>query len=78
MPPDPAQTTLPAQAKDLATKVRQLTTRRRTPPGECPHRPERIWCWWAYNWRTGKNDIFCAACCDCGAVLAGAAEEEVA
>lgn len=40
----------------------------------CPHPPARIWFWFAYNYLTGKADIPCAACCDCGTVLLGGVE----
>lgn len=64
-------TTLPA---DLSGTVRQLTAHRlASTPGACPHPPTRLFTWWAYD------GTLCAACCDCGAVLAGAADaEEVA
>jgi len=34
---------------------------------DCPHRPERVYAWHA------ADGTLCAACCDCGQVLAGAA-----
>ena len=37
----------------------------------CQHPPARVWFWFAYNCDTDKNDIPCAACCDCGQVLLG-------
>lgn len=33
-----------------------------------PHPPARLWTWRA------ADGVLCVACCDCGAVLAGAAE----
>jgi hypothetical protein len=42
----------------------------------CPHPPQRLYAWHAFNYRTGKNDILCVACCDCGAVLEGNAAAE--
>lgn len=53
-----------------AEAVRNLTARRQPATGECPHPPARIFTWWAYD------GTLCAACCDCGAVLAGAADAE--
>lgn len=41
----------------------------------CPHPPPRLYAWHALNPQTGKADILCVACCECGAVLQGAADE---
>lgn len=73
-------TARPAAEADFTAIARQVAAARQRSPGSCSHPPERIYAWWAYNCRTGKNDILCAACCDCGAVLAGGAsldDEEV-
>ena len=43
---------------------------------ECKHPYNRIYFWYAYNYGTGKVDIPCAACCDCGKVLIGEIELE--
>jgi hypothetical protein len=69
------ETTRLAQVTDLTNTVRHLTATRRAVAAGCTHLPDRLFTWWAYNWRTDKNDILCAACCDCGQVLAGAAED---
>ena len=37
---------------------------------DCKHPPSRYWSWFAYNAETGKRDVLCVACCDCGHVLA--------
>lgn len=37
--------------------------------GGCAHPAERLHAWWAYD------GTLCVACCDCGAVLAGAADD---
>ena len=37
---------------------------------ECKHPPERVFSWFS------SDGTFCAGCCDCGKVLAGAANEE--
>jgi hypothetical protein len=42
---------------------------------ECKHPPTRIYFWFAYNYKTGKNDIPCAGCCDCGKILLGGITE---
>ena len=39
----------------------------------CKHPPSRYYSWFAYNPVTDKSDILCVGCCECGAVLAGAA-----
>lgn len=39
----------------------------REPTFECKHPPDRIYAWWA------TDGTLCAGCCDCGAVLSGAA-----
>jgi hypothetical protein len=36
---------------------------------ECNHPPTRLYAWNAFD------GVLCVACCDCGAVLKGAAEE---
>jgi hypothetical protein len=41
----------------------------------CKHPAHRIYAWFVPDARTGK-DILCAACCDCGEVLAGGVTEE--
>jgi len=43
---------------------------------KCSHPANRNFAWFALNHETGKEDILCVACCDCGAVLQGAPEEE--
>jgi hypothetical protein len=43
---------------------------------ECRHPATRIYSWFAYNYKTGKKDILCAGCCDCGKILTGNASEE--
>jgi len=40
----------------------------------CKHPATRVYSWFAYNCETGKKDILCAGCSDCGKVLAGGAE----
>lgn len=37
----------------------------------CKHPPHRLYSWWAFNHLTGKNDILCVGCCECGKVLKG-------
>ena len=44
---------------------------------KCKHPPARYYSWFAYNYRTGKKDILCIGCCDCGEILAGAVTEEI-
>ena len=41
--------------------------------GSCKHPPVRVFAWFAWNCRTNQKDLFCAACCACGEVLAGGA-----
>ena len=41
----------------------------------CKHPPKRLYSWHAYNYKTGKKDILCVCCCECGEILTGAAEE---
>ncbi len=41
----------------------------------CKHNPVRLYSWFAFNCVTGLSDWFCVACCDCGHVLKGSAEE---
>jgi hypothetical protein len=36
---------------------------------ECTHPEERLFAWWAYD------GSLCVCCCECGAVLQGAAED---
>jgi len=43
---------------------------------KCKHSPTRYYSWFAYNYKTGENDILCVGCCDCGEILAGAVTEE--
>ena len=62
--------TTPPQTADLAATVRKLATAPHPPTG-CPHPPARLFTWWAYD------GSLCAGCCECGAVLAGAAEEVI-
>ncbi len=40
---------------------------------DCRHPATRLFSWLALNENTGKADILCVACCDCGAALQGAA-----
>jgi hypothetical protein len=42
--------------------------------GTCKHPAARVYFWFAWNCETGKTDIPCAACCDCGEVLLGGVE----
>lgn len=35
----------------------------------CKHPSYRVYFWFAWNYETGKCDIPCAGCCDCGEVL---------
>ena len=44
---------------------------RKQSSNECKHPPTRTYSWFAYNYKTDKNDILCAGCCDCGEILAG-------
>ncbi len=37
----------------------------------CPHPIPRQFAWWAMNTDTGKADILCVGCCECGEVLQG-------
>ena len=43
----------------------------KTEEKKCKHPYNRIYSWFAYNWKTGKKDLLCAGCCDCGEVLTG-------
>ncbi len=44
---------------------------------KCNHPPSKYFAWWAFNYKTGKNDILCIGCTACGDVIQGAADEEV-
>jgi hypothetical protein len=65
-------------ADDLRTAL-QLLRPRRAAAGHCPHPPTRLYAWTARDDTSpgGKlavgGEVFCIACMDCGAVLAGAA-----
>lgn len=37
----------------------------------CEHPPRRLYSWYAWNHKTGNQDILCIACCDCGESLLG-------
>ena len=43
----------------------------------CPHPGPRLFSWFGMNADTGKADILCVACCECGEVLQGADGDEV-
>lgn len=48
----------------------------RTPDGAACHHPAaRLWAWYADDCQAPSGRVLCVACCDCGAVLAGAAQE---
>lgn len=68
--------TQPALSPTITDQLHKLAHARQRSTTGCSHPPERIYAWWAYNCRTGKNDILCAGCCVCGQVLAGAAEDD--
>lgn len=55
-------------AATIAAAAAALLQRPASDPGACPHAPQRVYTWFAYD------GTLCAACCDCGAVLAGGAE----
>ncbi len=42
----------------------------------CPHPPHRLYTWFVTNPYTGKDDVLCVGCCDCGKVLQGAEGEK--
>jgi len=65
-------TTTTAKRTDVAEQLRKLAQARQSAPSGCTHPPQRIYAWWAYD------GTLCAACCDCGAVLAGAADADEA
>lgn len=71
-----SEPTRPELSATVVDQLHKLAQARQNTPAGCPHPPERIYAWWAYNYRTGKNDILCAGCCVCGQVLAGAADDE--
>lgn len=55
---------------DTTTRHASLGKRKR----ECKHPPERVYCWAARDDRVPGGRVMCAACCDCGKVLAGDAD----
>jgi len=55
---------------DTTTRHASLGKRKR----ECKHPPERVYCWAARDDRVPGGRVMCAACCDCGKVLAGGAD----
>jgi hypothetical protein len=40
----------------------------------CKHPPVKLFCWYAFNYKTGDKDILCICCCLCGDILKGGAE----
>jgi hypothetical protein len=42
-----------------------MTNNKNVKQKPCPHPPARKFAWWAYNYKTGENDIFCVGCCEC-------------
>lgn len=45
-----------------------------TPAQPCQHPPARRYAWFARDDTAPGGTVLCVACCDCGAVLAGAGE----
>lgn len=56
---------------ETTTEARQLDELLSEQPAPCAHPPTRLYCWHV-------GEVVCVGCCQCGAVLQGAADDAAA